>query len=290
MKNQAASASIVPAPRAMWDKLQVVLKEIAADKGMALAYSGGLDSRFLAHAAQRAGVVTQLLHVRGPHIPPLETMYARRWAAWRGFALRELTVDPLNLPDVAQGSRTRCYACKFTLFSRMREEADGLPLCDGTHTSDSQAYRPGRQALAELDVLSPLALAGLDKADIRLLGRLSGLENPDQRARPCLLTRLNYGLRPTPDVMKLLAEAEQALFGWLRDQYGDAWPDFRLRLTEEQRWELHIRPLSPAAGRDHTAELHARLIQLVQETSGLRLERVVEMENLSGYFDRPAAS
>lgn len=278
----------MPRPRFLWDTLQATLYELAPEGRFALAYSGGLDSRFIAHAAQRAGLTPLLLHVRGPHIPPMETMFARRWAAWRGLTLRELSVDPLSLPSVATGNRERCYQCKSLLFARIRDEAEGLLLCDGTNASDGQGYRPGLKALRELAVASPLALAGLAKTDIRKLAELSGLEHPDQRARPCLLTRLNYGLRPTPERLKTLVAAERAVFELLRGIYADHWPDFRLRLTAEQRWELHIRPLptSTAVG-NKTTELHARLVQAVREATGIQVACVVQMESLSGYFDHP---
>lgn len=276
----------MPRPRFLWDTLQATLKELAPEGRFALAYSGGLDSRFIAHAAQRAGLAPLLLHIRGPHIPPMETMFARRWAAWRGLTLRELSVDPLGLPAVAAGDRERCYQCKSLLFASIRGETEGLLLCDGTNASDGQSYRPGLKALRELDVASPLAMAGLGKTDVRALAELSGLEHPGQRARPCLLTRLNYGLRPTPERLKTLAAAERAVFELLRGLYADHWPDFRLRLTTEQCWELHMRAVPTSAALSlHASELHARLVQVVREATGIQVACVVEMETLSGYFD-----
>lgn len=270
--------------RFLWDNLQATLEEIAPDGHFALAYSGGLDSRFVAHAAQRDGLAPVLLHVRGPHVPPQETTYARRWAAWRGLPLREVTVDPLVLPAVAAGDRDRCYACKHTLFSRLRGEAENLPLCDGTHASDAEAYRPGRRALRELSVFSPLAVAGLGKTDIRALGGLTGLEHPDQRARPCLLTRFGYGLRPTSCLLNLAAKGEQAVADTLARIYGAAAPDFRLRLTGSDQWELHLRfqgekgELSP--------DVAARLTLALKESAGLSRVCVAVLDTLSGYFDQ----
>lgn len=270
--------------RFLWDNFQVTLEDIAVNGHFALAYSGGLDSRFTAHAAQRTGFAPLLLHVRGPHVPPRETAYARRWAAWRGLPLREITVDPLALPAVAAGDRGRCYACKYTLFSRLRDVAEGLPLCDGTHASDSEAYRPGRKALAELGIISPLALAGLAKADIRDLGRLTGLEHANQTARPCLLTRLDYGMRPTPELLDRLIRGEQAVTGILRRVCGGRAPDFRLRLTGPERWELHLRP--PGMRRDLPPRLEEHLSIALKEAAGVMIARIAVLDTLSGYFDR----
>ena len=86
---------------ALLPRLESVLGVLAAGNRFALAYSGGLDSRFLAHAAQRFGFEPVLLHIVGPHIPSEETDYARHWAASRELAYEELPADPLDLALVA---------------------------------------------------------------------------------------------------------------------------------------------------------------------------------------------
>lgn len=131
-----------PDETALLPRLESVLGVLAAGNRFALAYSGGLDSRFLAHAAQRFGFEPVLLHIVGPHIPPEETDYARHWAASRELAYEELPADPLDLALVASGDRRRCYACKRNLFSLLKARTD-LPLCDGTNASDAGQYRPG---------------------------------------------------------------------------------------------------------------------------------------------------
>ena len=173
-----------PDETALLPRLESVLGVLAAGNRFALAYSGGLDSRFLAHAAQRFGFEPVLLHIVGPHIPPEETDYARHWAASRELAYEELPTDPLDLALVASGDRRRCYACKRNLFSLLKARTD-LPLCDGTNASDARQYRPGIRAVEELGILSPLASAGLTKADIHRCAALTGMEDPEQKARPC---------------------------------------------------------------------------------------------------------
>ena len=161
-----------PDETALLPRLESVLGVFAAGNRFALAYSGGLDSRFLAHAAQRFGFEPVLLHIVGPHIPPEETDYARHWAASRALAYEELPADPLDLALVASGDRRRCYACKRNLFSLLKARTD-LPLCDGTNASDAGQYRPGIRAVEELGILSPLASAGLTKADIHRCAALT---------------------------------------------------------------------------------------------------------------------
>ena len=190
---------------------------------MAVAFSGGLDSRFLCHAARLCGCDVLAVHARGPHMPPEESEGALAWAANTGLPLLVPEYDPLALPEVAANSRQRCYHCKRGLLASLsaaltaRENENAgravIPraLCDGTNADDLLAYRPGLQALAEAGVRSPLAEAGLAKEDIRQWARAIGLDRPLQRARPCLLTRLAYGLTPQKDILARLARAEARL-------------------------------------------------------------------------------
>ena len=201
---------------------------------MAVAYSGGLDSRFLCHAALLCGCDVLAVHVSGPHIPAQESAGATAWAQQRGLPLTTARFDPLALPEVASNSPQRCYGCKTGLVHLLRGElaalageGQGRVLCDGTNADDLLAYRPGLRALEEGRVRSPLAEAGLSKAAIREAARATGLDRPEQRARPCLLTRMAYGMRPDAPTLARLAVAE--------DDLAKAGPlgDFRLRLTPE---------------------------------------------------------
>ncbi len=246
----------------------------------ALAYSGGLDSRFLAFAAQRLGFHPVLLHVCGPHVSRQETAYARDWAAAQNLPYEEVDVNPLALPLVAAGDKRRCYACKHALFSRLKERTPH-PLCDGTNASDSTGYRPGMQAIRELDVLSPLALAGLGKPAIHTLAADMGMTHPEQKPRPCLLTRLPYGLSPQKEVLAMLDDGEQAVRRVLAAA-GLPEAAFRLRLVAPGRPELHMETasgsLSPA--------LRQSLVETVRRTvPALPPFPIVLMDTLSGFFD-----
>lgn len=184
---------------------------------VAVAFSGGLDSRFLCHAALLCGCDVLAVHVYGPHIPPQESAGAAAWADERGLRLHTARFDPLALAEVKTNSPQRCYGCKTGLVALLRgelapmAEAHDRVLCDGTNADDLQAYRPGLRALEEGRVRSPLAEAGLTKAQVREAARATGLDRPWQRARPCLLTRLAYGMRPEADTLARLAAAEADL-------------------------------------------------------------------------------
>ncbi len=259
-----------------------------------IALSGGLDSRFLAHAACRlrdAGVAPVLVHFRGPHVPEGETAAAESFAAARGLPLHVRDCDPLAVPEVRANGPRRCYHCKYALFSglgalRGTLSGDGaLIVCDGTNASDLALYRPGLQALRELGVRSPLAEAGLDKEDVRAAARATGLENPEQQARPCLLTRFAYGLEPTVASLHAAGRTEAALAGIIGS--GE---NFRLRLFAPAgdipgkylpfTVELHLeRPLAPS----EEAAVRARIA-----AQGFFCRSVRVLERASGQYDAAA--
>ena len=255
-------------PEARWQALLPALRGWP----LAVAFSGGLDSRFLCFALRRAGCDVLALHASGPHVPGAESAAARRWARAQGLPLLEVRYDPLSLPQVAANSRERCYACKRALLRTLRQAlraAGGCRiLCDGGNADDLPAFRPGQRAVREAGVLSPLALAGLRKQDLRRLGADWGLDDPQQAARPCLLTRLAYGLRPEPALLARLAAAEADLAA------VPGLGDFRLRLTPE--------PLLQAAALP--AALLPRVRQVL-EAHGFGGAALLEGA-VSGFFDR----
>lgn len=260
-----------------------ILASIAGEGRFALAYSGGLDSRFLAHAAHVLGLSPLLLHVTGPHVPPEESEFARSWACRNNLEFREIPVDPLHLPSVADGARNRCYECKRAMFTRLRAEST-LPLCDGTNASDSLSYRPGLQAIHELNILSPLALAGLGKNEMHSLAEETGMELPWQKPRPCLLTRLPYGSRPDRETLAAIAEGEKTARRLLA-RAGMPRADFRLRLIAPDRLELHMLPDDKEKLSDAFTDMLLRDIDAAMP--GYPSPVLSVQETLSGFFDRP---
>lgn len=255
---------------------------------LAVALSGGLDSRFLTHAALLAGCRVTALHITGPHMPLRETEEARRWATARGAAFVTVPLNPLGIPAIAAGQRDRCYHCKHAAFSALLATSAPLPLCDGTNADDLSAYRPGLRALRELGIRSPLAEAGLSKADIRQLAARTGMDRPDQAARPCLLTRLAYGMQPDAATLARLAEAEEAL-----ENLG-LW-DFRLRLAPNAPPRLQIGPAhvvaeNMVAGTTDAADMArppspADLLRILAR-HGFGDAAIEVGGPVSGYFDR----
>ncbi len=257
-----------------WELLLNLLREMGA---LTVACSGGIDSRFLAHAGLQAGVSVELVHVCGPHVAPEDSDYAIAWAGGRGLSVRLLRLDSLLLPEVAAGSKERCYACKRFLFEHILSVATA-PVCEGSNASDAGKFRPGRRALLELGIRSPLADAGLTKDMIRALATRTGLARPQQQARACLLTRLPYGRTPDPQLLAHLATGERVVEETLQAAGYEDFP-FRLRLCTTGDYELHL-------GREIDSSRMLRTLEHVLFAAGFASILVRTVPQLSGYFDR----
>ena len=249
-----------------------------------IAYSGGLDSRFLAFSAKRLGYKVRLFHVRGPHIAPSETEEAVAGARELGLEPEVIDLSPLSLPELASAGKLRCYVCKRGLFTELKRRAGGEPLCDGMNLTDLSVYRPGRKALIELGIRSPLAEAKIGKPDIRRIGRELGFPRPDQAARPCLLTRFPYGMLPDEKKLALVAMAEDFIAA---DPFGRTLR-FRLRCPDGVTPALHVEKssLKDASEADVRALCGRLCAAFGAPMQGLSFEI---MEKLSGYYDRPEA-
>ena len=247
--------------------------EIAAP--FILAFSGGLDSRFLAHIAYSSRLPFEAAHVQGPHIPGDQSAYALSWLEKRGIPVQRIQFDPLSLFDVQLNSKQRCYACKKAMLLRICHLAQGRKVLEGSNASDKSKFRPGLRAIEELGVISPLALCGLAKPQIITLAQATGLDNPTQPARPCLLTRFDYDLAPTPELLNKVAatEAEIASTGI---------KDFRLRLHQDKPALLQV-------AWDEAEKMEQKRTRLEQILAwhGFKDAEIQAEISLSGYFDLP---
>lgn len=263
-------------------RLEEVLSEIAPDKRLAIAFSGGLDSRFLSFAAKYLRYTVKLLTVRGPHISPEETSEAVKWAQENGFEMELLDLNPLQMEAVGFNHTDRCYFCKKHLFLELKKRASGLPLCDGTNHSDLSHYRPGLKALKELEIHSPLAEANFSKQDNREVGALIGLDHWDQAARPCMLTRLPYNQKVLASELAAIGETETAMnrfFAGLNK--GEI--RFRLRKVSPTAFEMHIQKEDFER---LSEEERSEAVHLLASFPLFKSAQWKPMEKLSGYFDQ----
>ena len=262
------------------ENLKQWLRPYAAE-GIALAFSGGVDSSLLLAVltAMRREAEFPLLAVsmHSCFQPESEAAEVRRRTAELGVELALLTFDPLALPAVQDNPPDRCYHCKRHIFSQFRATANahGLAhLVDGTHAGDMTVYRPGRRALAELGVLSPLAALGIAKPEIRAMAQSLGLDCAGKPAAPCLATRFDYGTKLTPEKIALVAQGEELL-----RQYVPAAADLRLRVHGDLG-RIEVPP-------DAMPELLAHRNEIAAKLRGLGLRFVtLDMEGFrSGSFD-----
>lgn len=252
------------------EKLPEALRNFLRDAGpIALAFSGGLDSRFLCHAAMLCKCDILAIHASGPHVQANESAYAHAFAQKCGLPLEIVEYDPLKNELVRQNGKDRCYHCKKALFNKL--DVPGRKLVDGTNEDDLKGYRPGLRAINELGIFSPLARAGLGKEDIRKLAAATGLENPGQKARPCLLTRFAYHTRPDYRTLENLARAENDLL----EIFGKE-NDFRLRLAPEPVLQTQV-----------LAEGLKTTVDGIMKKYGFSDYRIIMDKAISGFFDRP---
>ena len=198
-------------------RLRASLREIGS---AAVAFSSGVDSTFLLRAAheelgERAVAVT----VRSQLIPRHELDEAAAFCRQEGIRHEIIDFDALSAPAVIANPPDRCYHCKKEVFGLILAFARGAGLAavlEGSNLDDDGDYRPGRRAIRELGVRSPLHEAGLTKEEIRVLSREMGLPTWSKPSFACLASRFPYGERLTVAALERVERAER----WLREELG----------------------------------------------------------------------
>lgn len=211
-----------------------------------VGYSGGVDSTYLAVVAREVLGRRKALAVlgRSASVPNDQSAGARAIAAERDIDLRVVDTGEVADPRYAANPANRCYFCKSVLWdvlAPIAREAGLAVIVDGTNADDVSGYRPGAAAAAERGVQSPLALAGLTKAEIRVLSRARGLTTWSQPSAPCLASRIPYGLAVTAERLAQVERAERALrllgiSGDLRVRHHDDLARIELEAASIDTW------------------------------------------------------
>ena len=262
-------------------ELQQYLRTLAPD-GIALAFSGGVDSSFLL-------ALLKELHQENPFplfALTMQTVFqsdeeireTRDLSRESGVPAQLFSCDPLSLPEVRNNPPDRCYWCKrfiFKQFSAFCREHNIRNLLDGTNADDLHVYRPGRRALAELGVISPLVKFGFTKAEIRKCAAERGLRCHAKPSMPCLATRFEYGVQLTPERIAQAGKGEALL-----RKYVPETTDVRLRVHGKMA-RIEVSPEALAGVLEKRKQIAAELHPLGFEFVTLDLEGY-----RSGCFDQ----
>jgi pyridinium-3,5-biscarboxylic acid mononucleotide sulfurtransferase len=198
--------------QAKWEQLLHILREMGS---VIVAFSGGVDSGLLAVAAHQAlGEKALAITIHSPVEARDDVEAATALAQQVGFRHRIIEHDDLADAQFVANPPDRCYFCKFNRLGDILAIARGegyAAVVEGSNADDGGDYRPGRRAVTELGGRSPLAEAGLSKADIRAISRWLGLSVWDRPSAPCLATRFPYGTPVTLEGLRQIAAAEAYL-------------------------------------------------------------------------------
>jgi uncharacterized protein len=194
------------------------LKEILLSmERVVVAYSGGVDSTLLLRVAKESLGEEHVVAVtaRSPLYPERELAGAKRIAQEMGVRHILIESNELEIEGFSKNPPNRCYFCKKELFEEMqnlaRKEAISF-VVEGSTLDDEKDHRPGRRAIQELGIRSPLQEARFTKKDVRELSRAMGLPTWDKPSFACLASRFPYGEEITPEGLRMVDEAEDFLF------------------------------------------------------------------------------
>ena len=180
-----------------------------------IAYSGGVDSAFLAAVANEVlGNNALSVTAVSPSLAPSELEEARSLAQDLGLNYRTINTNEIEREDYSANNPDRCFFCKDELYSHLIKfcgEENYNFVVNGTNVDDLGDYRPGLDAATQYGVRSPLVEANLEKKDIRVLSREMGLPTWDKPAQACLSSRIPYGTMVTVEALTTIAKAEKYL-------------------------------------------------------------------------------
>jgi pyridinium-3,5-biscarboxylic acid mononucleotide sulfurtransferase len=197
------------------EKIEALRNLLRSYGSCLVAYSGGVDSVFLAYVAHEAlGDRSLAVIADSASLPRRELEEAVEIARRFGIPLRVIQTQEFSNPSYLANPANRCYFCKQELFTELAPIAKGegfAVIAYGENASDLGDFRPGSQAAAEFAVRAPLKEAGLTKAEIRELSAMLGLPTADKAQMACLSSRIPYGEEVNPEKLRMIEAAENVL-------------------------------------------------------------------------------
>lgn len=196
-------------------KMRVLEDRLRQLGPLMVAYSGGVDSAFLAGTAHRVlGDKMLAVMADSASLARRDMEQACAFALSLGMPLRVVETQEIDKPEYARNDENRCFHCKDELFATMKSLGSELgfsSIAYGMNADDTRDYRPGQRAAKEHEVLAPLAEAGLTKLEVRALAKAAGYPLWDRPAAPCLSSRVEYGRAVTREVLEQVEKAEDSM-------------------------------------------------------------------------------
>ncbi|MGA1984872.1 MAG: ATP-dependent sacrificial sulfur transferase LarE [Candidatus Sulfotelmatobacter sp.] len=233
-------------------QLQVDLRRLGR---LLVAYSGGVDSAYLAWAAHRALGDNMLAVIAdSPSLARTQLNDAIAFASEQQIPLEVISTSELDRPEYARNDGQRCFQCKDELFAvmeKLRAERGFDAIAYGVNLDDQGDFRPGQQAARQHHVAAPLLQAGLTKQEIRELARQSGLRIWDKPASACLSSRIEYGRPVTREALSVVERGEDAIraLGFRQFRVRHHGETVRIEIDREEM----ERALNPAMAAQFTA-------------------------------------
>ncbi len=195
-----------------YERLKEYIKSLGS---VVIAFSGGVDSTFLLRTAHDVlGDKAMAVTASSCSFPERELNEAREFCRANGIAHEVCKSEELDIDGFRQNPPNRCYLCKRELFEKIIDiaaEKGFENVAEGSNMDDMGDYRPGLQAIAELEVKSPLRFAGLYKEEIRQLSRQLGLPTWNKPSFACLASRFVYGETISEEKLGMVERAEQLM-------------------------------------------------------------------------------